>query len=288
MKWVASTLATVFALGLLLSSSSPLAASEDAPNRIKPEYLPPERSEQQPVYELLKSRHTLERVQEIFSPFRIPVDLRVETKTCGMVNAYYQRKARNASLTICYELIDHILKRAPEAVTPAGVAPADAVVGHFFYVVAHEMGHAMFDLLEIPVFGRQEDAADQFSAYIMLQFGRADARRLITGAAYSYKEFVDKPSLTIPMKTFSDAHGAFAQRFYNLLCMAYGADQKLFADVVSKGFLPQERAQACPWEYQLIAYAFRQLIRPHLDEQLAKQVLKSDWLPEHIGPPRPQ
>ena len=41
-------------------------------------------------------------------------------------------------------------------------------------------------LLKIPLFGREEDAADQFSAYIMLHFGKEDAHRLIEGAAYQY------------------------------------------------------------------------------------------------------
>jgi hypothetical protein len=38
----------------------------------------------------------------------------------------------------------------------------------------HETGHAVFDLLEVPVLGREEDAADLFSAYIMLHFGKDD------------------------------------------------------------------------------------------------------------------
>jgi len=32
---------------------------------------------------------------------------------------------------------------------------------------------------------------------------------------------------------FANVHGTPAQRFYNVLCIAYGVDQALFADVVS-------------------------------------------------------
>lgn len=64
-------------------------------------------------------------------------------------------------------------------------------MGQFFYVFAHEMGHAMFDILRVPIFGNAEDAADQFATYIMLQFGKDQARRLITGAALSYKQVRD-------------------------------------------------------------------------------------------------
>ena len=42
----------------------------------------------------------------------------------------------------------------------------------------------MFDALNIPLFGRPEDAADGFAAYLMLHLGtKEDARRLIEGAA---------------------------------------------------------------------------------------------------------
>ena len=95
----------------------------------------------------------------------------------------------------------------PKETTPAGVTPVDAVLGHFFYAVAHEAGHAIFDLLNVPVFGYQEDAADQFARYIILQFGKADARRLILGAAHSYQKYVQNPTVTAPLTAFSDEHG---------------------------------------------------------------------------------
>jgi hypothetical protein len=276
-----------FALAALwLASATPLIASEGTTNRIKIAYITPEKPEQQDVYKFLRDRHVLEKLQEIFSPFRLPIDLNISTKTCGMVNAWYQRQDRNATVTICYELIDYIFKNAPQTVTTTGITRADGVVGHFFYVVTHEMGHAVFDLLDVPIFGGAEIAADQFSTYIMLQFGKNDARRLITGAAHSYKAFIEKPELTIPLQAFSNIHGSSAQRFYNMLCMAYGADPRLFADVVGKGFLPKQRAQNCGREYWEVTYAFKTLIRPHLDLQLAKRVLNSQWLPPEG--PRPQ
>ncbi len=266
---------TVVAATLLATPAS----AEHPSNRIKIEYIAPEKTEQQRVYELMKDRKVLEKIQELFSPFRLPVDLWVKTKTCGMVNAWYQRQDRDALVTICYEYVDDIFSKVPEGVTPAGVTRTDALVGQFVYVTAHEMGHAMFDLLDVPLIGRAEDAADQFSTYIMLHLGKDDARRLIGGAAYSYKNIIEKPEMTIKMKLFSDVHGSSAQRFYNMLCLAYGADPKLFADVVEKGFLPKQRAPNCKWEYRELTYAFRQLIRPSLDPALVEKVLNAEWLP---------
>jgi len=45
---------------------------------------------------------------------------------------------------------------------------------------------------------------------------------------------VQGPYVSAPLAAFSDIHDAPAQRFYNMLCLAYGADPVLFAEFVEK------------------------------------------------------
>ena len=89
-------------------------------------------------------------------------------------------------------------------------------------------------------------------------------------------------SATAPPKLqdFANEHGTPAQRFYNLLCIAYGADPKLFGDLVEKGYLPKDRSEGCEGEYQQVAFAFQKLIAPHIDPGLAKKVVQKSWLPD--------
>jgi Putative metallopeptidase len=261
---------------LLLVMPVKSAMADAQSKRIAIEYEPPKNPAHQPLYEMLKERRVLEKLQEIFSPFQLPIELTFKTVGCdGLSNAWYSRPI----VTICYEYLAEIQRDMPKETTSAGVTPADAVLGQFFYAIAHETGHAMFDLLSVPIFGYQEDAADQFAGYIILQFGKVDARRLILGAAHSYKKYVQNPTVTAPLTAFSDEHGPPAQRFYNLLCLAYGADRVLFADFVEQNYLPKERAKICRGQYGELTYAFHQLIAPHLDRQLAKQVMDKSWLP---------
>ena len=119
----------------------------------------------------------------------------------------------------------------------------------------------------------------------MLKLGKQEARRLIGGAAYSYKDYAANPKVTVPTTAFSDAHGAPMQRFYNLLCIAYGADKALFADLVDSGYLPKSRAGNCRMEYGELNFAFQQLIKPHLDPELAHKVLDRTWLSDEGRPP---
>ena len=48
---------------------------------------------------------------------------------------------------------------------------------------------------------------------------------------------------------------------------------------VEDKYLPKDRAEDCPREYSQVAFAFQELIGPHVDEALAKKVFAREWLP---------
>src|SRR5262249_29939504 len=270
------------ALCLALTIATHAEAAQHLSEQIRIEYVPPTDPGHQAIYDEIRQAHVLERIQELLSPLRLPRPLLLKVTGCdGESNAWYEEDAS----TVWYECLADILKNAPEKTLPTGVTRRDTIIGPHVDVFLHESGHAVFDLLRIPVFGREEDAADQFSSYIMLHFGKEDAHRLIEGSAYQYKADILKSQSSTPITKFADIHGTPAQRFYNVLCIAYGADRKLFADVVEKGYLPEDRADGCDGEYEQIAYAFKALIDPHLDEALARKVLKR-WMREVDSPPR--
>jgi len=243
--------------------------------RIRVEYVAPKDARHQAIYDLLRERHALERLQRLFSPLRLPSELVLQTSECeGIANAWYER----GKVTICYELLNVIQQPIPKDVTWGGITHGDAVVGQFLYISAHEIGHGLFDLLNVPVFGNEEDAADQLATYFMLRLGKDQARRLIYGAAYYYRKHLQNPRVTLGLEAFSGAHSKPQQRFFNLLCMGYGANPAEFAEVVDKGYLPKSRSVSCQREYRRITAAFQQLILPHVDQSIAKEVLDEEWL----------
>lgn len=269
--------------GVLCFAASAVFRAEAAKSveRINIEYVQPKDPAHQPIYERLKEARALERIKELLGPFRLPRQLLLKVTSCdGVSNAWYDENV----ITVCYEFLADILKNAPEETLPSGITRQDAILGPVVDVFLHESGHAMFDLLKVPVFGREEDAADAFSAYIVLQFPKEDARRLLLGSAYQYKMDLLDPQVTMGITKFSNVHGTPAQRFYNVLCIAYGADKKLFADVVERKYLPEDRADGCEEEYEQVAFAFRTLISPHIDKAQAKKVLRS-WVREVDAPP---
>jgi hypothetical protein len=263
-----------------LAQSNVSSAEIDHPSWVSIIYEPPEDSAFQELYDLLRDRHALENIREILSPFRSPEALAIKTAECKAINARYRRENFKPTVTVCYELLKHILKSLPNENNADGITPADAAVGQFLWVTLHEVGHAVFDILDVPIFGHSEDAADNFATYIMLQFGEGQAHRLIEGAAWAWRAYLGdykkNPVVPTRLNAFAGDHGLPQERFYNLLCLAYGADQVGFADL--ENYLPQTRAPHCSFEYGMLVRAFEKQITPHVDQEMARRVLATNWL----------
>ena len=259
----------------LVSPTLAAAAPKPKTKQVSISYVKPVNPEHEPLYALLVERRFLEKVQEILGPFRLPRTLTLTIRGCnGNANARYD----GSGITLCYEFIEEVWNNAPTETTPEGITPTDAIVGSLSNIFFHEVGHALFDLLQVPVFGREEDAADTMSALVMLFIAKEEGRRIIAGAAYMYKDDLKKEVL-LKLSEFSDVHSTPQQRFFNLLCIAYGANHDLFSDLVEKGHLPEDRAVECRNEAQLAFFAFNRLIKPHIDKKLADEVHAKQWLP---------
>jgi hypothetical protein len=253
----------------------PAAPKDLKPNRIEILYAQPTNPAHQGIYEVLKKRRVLERFKAYLSPLRLPRALLLKTEGCdGVANAYYE--ASEHAVTVCYEYIDEVLRNAPEATTAGGVTSEAAIVGPTAEVFLHEIGHAVFHLLNVPIMGREEDAADQFAAYEMVHLDRDLTRQTVDGVAFMY--WHETLSRDPKLKHFADVHSVPAQRYYNLLCLAYGEDPKQFADLVEKKLLPEARAQSCVEEYRQLDYAVRKLIYPYFDQVRLKDVKRKKLL----------
>jgi hypothetical protein len=246
-------------------------SAQPANERVAIIYEAPKSSEHDELARMLKAERALERVQAVLSRVRWPQTLTLEIKGCnGEVNAWFE----NARITVCYEYLHWVWEQAKTSNRPLAISREDAFIGPFVDVFLHEAGHAIIDLLKIPVLGREEDAADQISAFYMLQLPSETKRRYILGTAYNYaRELGIKSARDLTRRrlsldrhiTFADEHGTPAQRLFNLLCVAYGSEPALFADIVEKGFLPPSRAELCHVEAKQLEFAFRTLIGPHID-----------------------
>jgi hypothetical protein len=277
---IATTVAATFAC------VNPALKDEIRTDQVRYEYDDPSNAMQQGLHDRLRAMRVLERLSEFLSPLRLPRTLTLRIKGCdGRINAFYW----DYEVMVCYEYFDFLLKVAPDMPTPEGLTREDALAGMTADVFLHETGHAVFDMLEIPFLGREEDAADEFSAYIILQMAKEFSRRLILGVAYlGSAQAQQAMAHPVMLSQFADVHELPAQRYFNDLCMAYGQDPDLFADAIDYWHLPPTRAKNCSYEYRRFQFAFHELISPYVDAAMVQTVRAKQLLnfhpPEAMNP----
>ncbi|SMP29377.1 DUF4344 domain-containing metallopeptidase [Shimia sagamensis] len=117
----------------------------------------------------------------------------------------------------------------------------------------HELGHALIDILGLPIFGQEEDAADVLSIFLIDAFYEEEsAVQLAYDAAFGFLGEAEANSDIV----FWDVHGPDLQRYYNTVCLFYGANPEEREDVAQDLGLPEERAEYCPDEYDQAAQSW--------------------------------
>ena len=204
-------------------------------------------------------------------PVKLPRKLVVKLDECrGQQRSPYKA---GGPVTICYELVDRIEKVG--AKVDASDRPT-VIAGAFIQAVLHEISYAMFDLLQVPVWGRASDAADRLSALVMIKFGEEVAKSVIIGSAM----FLAASDRTWTGSAFADTISPDDQRFYNYLCIAYGGSPVAFRYLATgtPPAIPEHRARQCAAEYREVLAAFNMRIMPHIDADLLLKVRATPWL----------
>ncbi|MEP4198966.1 MAG: DUF4344 domain-containing metallopeptidase [Aliishimia sp.] len=123
------------------------------------------------------------------------------------------------------------------------------VESNLLSILYHELGHAIIDLAEVPIFGQEEDAADVASVLLIDMLYDEDAAiEIAYEAAFG---FLAEAEATSDGPAYWDVHGPDLQRYYNLVCLFAGAEIEARADVADELGLPSERTQSCEEEFEL-------------------------------------
>ncbi|HYJ46990.1 MAG TPA: DUF4344 domain-containing metallopeptidase, partial [Pyrinomonadaceae bacterium] len=202
----------------------------------------------------------------------LPVDITVYFRECtgknedgtpeDPTNAWYNPD--DHSITMCYGLVkqsEDLFKDDEKDEKEL----EEAVLGSTAWTFYHEMGHALIDVYKIAHTGKEEDAADELSTYILINEGGEEGElAALNGAENFYREAAEDNDLGEDQ--FADSHSLDKQRFYNVICWVYGSNTKKYAEL-TKGkdpILPEGRADGCEQEYERITKAWQALLGPHL------------------------
>jgi hypothetical protein len=244
-------------------SPTPKISVEYAPSTAFPE-----------VAAALKQRMVLEELQQFMAPLRLPKELKIVAKDCGAPTLPY---VPGGPVAICYEAIGQIIQVARKIYPDDATSQARVITGATIEVVLHESAHAIFDILEVPLWGREDDAADRLAALLMLQFGEDMERITINGTAEYFRALADTEKAWSG-SDYANRASPNAQRYFNYLCIAVAADPAVFGGAIAHGTIPPFRASDCSHEYQQIITAFYLRIMPYIDTDAMVKVRATQWL----------
>ncbi|MEX3755410.1 DUF4344 domain-containing metallopeptidase, partial [Mycobacteroides abscessus] len=215
---------------------------------------------------LLQSTNLLEDLaQSVNDSFKLPFDVPLIGSECGEANDYWS--PTDKALTMCYEDVDESLRIFRSAADPDPESVARRIAIASFY---HELGHMAIDLYDLPATGREEDVADQMSAYVLLdpdENGAADPDNVQAAKDIARAYKVQSQEGGPPDEAaLSDVHTLNEARMYNFECWIYGSNPEGNKDIVADGLLPQDRADGCEDEYRKLANAWSTLLSPYLKD----------------------
>ncbi|MFF2779776.1 DUF4344 domain-containing metallopeptidase [Streptomyces sp. NPDC058052] len=255
---------------------SPTTGPSRGAGRLVVAYEEPRTAGERAARAFLRERRVLEDAAA-YADARIalPRDVPLRAAGCAEPNPFWDR--RTGRITYCYGFVPDARKVFAALDTDGAPARRTAaadedVVGLSNGVLFHELGHALVDLYDLPVTGREEDAVDQLAVLLLASGDERHTDYAISainawGAMWQASEGGD-PGVA----AYSDVHSLDGQRFFNWACWLYGSDPERFADAVDAegnpdGVLPRDRAALCPAEYRRIDSSWRALLGPHLKQR---------------------
>jgi hypothetical protein len=137
------------------------------------------------------------------------------------------------------------------------------VLGNMLFGVFHEMGHAVISEMQLPVLGREEDAADSFAilAGTKMMTNISERALIEAGKGWFFNDLNDKKNGY--MQAFYESHGMNLQRAYQIVCFMVGADPVKFRHIAEVTKLPESRQKSCGEDYAIAVWSWETLLEPH-------------------------
>lgn len=195
-------------------------------------------------------------------------------RSCGQPNAFYIPSRRE--IVLCYDLLVESQVNL-QRTYGSNIAFGELMQGVYAetaFILLHEVGHHLIHEYELPVLGREEDAADKIAAYILLASGgEVVLKRSVSFFATRQKGVLAQ--IFQGEHNYSDTHGLPQQRLANLVCWGYGKSPREFDELVQPAKLTPDRLRRCGREYDYMARDINSLLGSRVVASQSSQAIRS-------------
>jgi Putative metallopeptidase len=197
----------------------------------------------------------LENLAVRIGRFRLPRPISLVMRDCGVANAFYDP---SGSITLCSELITDInqtfIKKGFDQ-RSASRRTSNAII----FTLYHEIGHLLINELDLPITGKEEDAADQLATVSFLS-GAKNNQGPVTSALLLLVSTKDNLG---DSRTFRGPHSLNRQRAYYLLCELYIKNPDSYAKLVIDLGYNYRDLSSCRQQSSQIRRSWLRLLAPH-------------------------
>ena len=131
------------------------------------------------------------------------------------------------------------------------------------FVLYHEVAHLLVDQLQLPVLGKEEDAADNMASWVLLNKHTQEADQAIADAARGWLLSGVAYGTRFESADFYDQHSLDQQRAYAIVCLMVGSDATAFGPVANEYSMAGERKDSCYFDYRTLARSLESVLSPH-------------------------
>lgn len=128
------------------------------------------------------------------------------------------------------------------------------------FVLYHEMGHLLFDQLDLPVLGREEDAADNVATWTLLNKADDEAFTTLSDAARGWILSGIAYDSGGVESDYAAAHSLDKQRAYQIVCLMIGRDQNAYQLLAAQYDIDHDRQKSCEADYRTIDRSLQGLL----------------------------
>lgn len=132
------------------------------------------------------------------------------------------------------------------------------------FVLQHEIGHLFVGEFDLPVLGKEEDAADSLASVMLLSQDDDASRQALRDAADGWYLSEYSKGDEYEDSDFYDEHSLDLQRSYAVVCLMVGADPETFGETAVEYEMDEDRQARCGNDYQQAVNSWVQLLEPHV------------------------
>ncbi len=247
------------------SSTSTSESTEGSGNgKVRVAWQRPETEEDAVGYELLTASETKNVAASLAEAFELPNPLFVQGVNGIGGGPFYEPRENLITLPYGFAaLIFEVESNSNPEIGDEELGEQAGAVNTF--ILAHEFAHALIANFDLPVLGKEEDAADSIATVVLLQV--PEGSRYAADAAAFWANFSGRqepPALA----DYADVHALDLQRAFAVLCWVAGSSEGSYEEVAELEALPESRLETCPSEYEQLVASIEQELRPHLKSNL--------------------